>query len=188
MDNLSRHVALSLEFAEAKLEDGFHEVITLFSGEGSGHQGIFHCLHDGAVQTIPGVVPGNVLGTDCIYPSDCFGKKKLELVGLVSIGSNHGAQEFPGFGDFQSRDGCVDSVNATGQGEVAWGVRLITIAPLAIFPFEGDQAPVTFVVGQGSTCGMEGSLPIIQHGLHLGKDHQHQRCSLWVPHERVECR
>ena len=105
MDNLSRHVALDLGFAETDLEDEFHEVVTLFLGEGSGHQRVFYRLHDGVIQTIPSIVPGNVLGADCIRPPDCFGKQKLELVGLISIGLDHGAQEFPGFSDFQSRDG-----------------------------------------------------------------------------------
>jgi hypothetical protein len=83
---------------------------------------------------------GNVLGTDCIHPPDCFGKKKLELIGLISIGSDHDTQEFPGFSDFQSRDRGGGLVRATGQGEVARCVRLITIVPFAIFPFEVNQS------------------------------------------------
>ena len=55
---------------------------------------------------------GNVLGTDCIRPSHCFGKKKLELGMLVSVGSNHRTQEFPGFSDFQAGNGGGDSVRA----------------------------------------------------------------------------
>ena len=97
-------------------------------------------------------------------------RRNCELSILVSIGLDHGAQEFPGFSDFQMGDGGGDSVRATGQSEVPRGVRLSTIAPFSTFPFEVNQAPITFVVGQGSTSGTEGSCPIIQHGLHLSKD------------------
>ena len=114
---------------------------------------------------------GNVLGTDCIRPSHCFGKKKLELGMLVSIGSNHRAQEFLGFSDFQAGNGGGgNSVRATGQIEVPRGVRLSTIAPFSAFPFDVNQAPIAFVMSQSSTGGTESSFPIIQHWLHLGKN------------------
>ena len=187
VDNLARHFALNLGLGEANFEDGLHQFVTLLSGEGCGHQRILHHLHDGVVETIPSIMLGNVLGTDCIRPTDRFGKKKFELGMLVSIGLNHGAQEFPGFSDFQAGNGGGDSVRATGQSEVPRGVRLSTIAPLSTFPFEVNQTPIAFVMGQGSTGGTESSFPIIQHGLHLSKNIGTPRCSWWVLHGRVGC-
>ena len=113
---------------------------------------------------------GNVLGVDGICPLYCFGKPKLELVGLISIGLDHGTQEFPSFSDFQLRDGGGGSVRATGQSEVTGRVGLVAIAPFAILPLEVNQTPITFLVGQGTTRDTENSFPIVQHGLHLSKN------------------
>ena len=170
VDNLSRHLALDLGFGEAHFEDGLYQLVALFSGEGCRHQRIFHCLHDGVVEAIPSVMLGNVLGTDRIRPAHCLGEKKLELGMLVSIGSNHRAQEFPGFSDFQAGNGSGSSVGATGQIEIPRGVGLRVIAPFSTFPFEVNQAPITFVMSQSSTSGTKGGFPIIQHWLHLGEN------------------
>jgi hypothetical protein len=170
VDNLSRHLALDLGFAEANLEDGLQQLVALFTGEGCRHQRILHGLHDGVIETVPSVMLGNVLGANCIRPSHCLGEKKFELGMLVSIGSNHRAQEFPGFSDFQAGNGSGDSVGATGQCEVSRSVRLRTITPFSTFPFEVNQAPITFVMSQSSASGTKGSFPVVQHWLHLGED------------------
>ena len=169
MDDLAGHFSLNLGLGEANFEDWLHQFVALLSGEGRRHQRAFHCFHDGVVEAMPSVILGNVLGADCIRPSHCLGKKKLELGMLVSIGSNHRAQEFPGFSDFQAGNGGGNSVRATGQIEIPRGVRLRAMAPFPTFPFEVDQAPTAFVMSQSSTSGTKGSFPIIQHGLHLGE-------------------
>ena len=148
------HVFLDAASLEAAGENGGHDFITLFSGEGGSHERVLQCFHDGGIEAVPCVVSFDMLGANGIAPFAGFGQEEFELGGFISIRLDHDTKEFLSFMGVQSRNGGSGSgIVVLREGQVTWEGDFGLVGPGVIAPFEVDKVPVALVESNGSTCG-----------------------------------
>jgi len=71
--NLAGEALLNPTLWQGRLKEGPHDGSGFLFREGSGHERIFQRLHDGAIQTVPGIGSIDALSPDAVDPLGYLG-------------------------------------------------------------------------------------------------------------------
>jgi len=86
-DQLAEESLLDGSFGQGSLEDGPHDVVHVFPGDASGHQGVLNGLHDGGCHRVPCLGGIDASRPDRLGPLLGLGFEGLDFVVHGTIGA-----------------------------------------------------------------------------------------------------